>query len=336
MHYRFDLRNSNGDSVIDVLIKLIRVIANMSVNSEVGYGLGLRNPLGVVLLNVLLAAKEIKSDEALELTLASLAALHNLSYYQYSFEDSHLNNPGSIVERVRDITLALCQILNNDGGPLIVKAEAARVLGNLTRNATVRQSFCTSNGLKILVKCLQQSEDIELVTSSCGILVNLLGEWERRASFKEINGPRILREILTRSAFNEDWLLSGMCCQAFWNFLIDSSNVVDTLGEKESDLLAGELAEFLGKKLSLKYFRKLIFLNYFLDEENIFRDSPVDPMWEQFAHVASDLLERLQSCMSITNSPIISSDEEEELTLERPIKEDDAWGGKFKKFISEN
>lgn len=219
----------------------------MSVNSEVGYGLGLRNPLGVVLLNILLAATEIQSDEALELALACLAALHNLSYYQYSFEDSHFNIPGSIVERVRDISLALCQILNNEGGPLIIKAEAARVLGNLTRNLTVRQSFCSSNGLKILIKCLQQSEDIELVTSSCGIIVNLLGDWERRGSFKEINGVSILREILTRSAINEEWMLSGMCCQAFWNLLIDSSNVIETLGEQESDLLAGELAEFLGK-----------------------------------------------------------------------------------------
>lgn len=76
-------------------------------------------------------------------------------------------------------------------------------------------------------------------------------------------------------------------------------------------------------------------MNY-LDEEKIFRDTPVDPLWEQFAHVASDLLERLQSCMSITNSPINSSDEEEEeMALECPIR-DDAWGGKYKKFIGEN
>lgn len=236
---------------MDVLIKLIRVIANMSVNSEVGYGLGHgKHPLGVILLNVLLEAKEIKTDEALELVLASLAALHNLSYYQYSFEDAHLNHAGSIVERVRDISMALCQILNNDNSPHLVKAEAARVLGNLTRNSTVRQSFCTSNGLKILVKCLQE-EDIELVTSCCGILVNLLGDWERRASFKELNGIRILREIFSRSALNEDWLLAGMCCQAFWNFLIDSSNVIDTLSEKEADFLAVDLAEFLGNLIQL-------------------------------------------------------------------------------------
>lgn len=170
---RFDMKNSNGDTVMDVLIKLIRVIANMSVNSEVGYGLSLRHPLGVVLLNVLLQAKEIKTDEALELTLAALAALHNLSYYQQGFEDNSNHPPGSIIERVRDICLALTQILSS--GPQHAKSEAARVLGNLTRNSVVRQSFCTSNGLKVLVKCLQQTDDIELMTSSCGVLVNLLG-----------------------------------------------------------------------------------------------------------------------------------------------------------------
>lgn len=180
------MKNSNGDTVMDVLIKLIRVIANMSVNSEVGYGLGLRHPLGVVLLNILLEAKEIQTDEALELILVVLAALHNLSYYQSMSEDVSSNKPGSIVERIRDFSLALSQILNNHKSQH-AKSEAARVLGNLTRNAAVREAFCTSNGLKILVKCLQQnSDDVELLTSSCGVLVNLLGDWERRASFKVI------------------------------------------------------------------------------------------------------------------------------------------------------
>lgn len=52
----------NGDSVIDVLVKLIRVIANMSVNDEVGYGLGMRQHLGSVLLTLLLAANNMKKN----------------------------------------------------------------------------------------------------------------------------------------------------------------------------------------------------------------------------------------------------------------------------------
>lgn len=198
---RFDIKNNNGDSVIDVLIKLTRVIANMSVNSEVGYGLGLRPPLGVVLLNILLEVKDMKTDEAMELALATLAALHNLSYYQGGFDDLpvHVNHPGSIVERVKDISATLSQILTN--GSQLAKNEAARVLGNMTRNAMARQSFCSSNGLKILVKCIE-SEDTELVETSCGILVNLLSDWERRAPFKELKGIGLLRETLQRAALD--------------------------------------------------------------------------------------------------------------------------------------
>lgn len=245
---RFDIKNNNGDSVLDVLIKLIRVIANMSVNAEVGYGLGLRAPLGVVLLNILLEAKEIKSDDALELVLATLAALHNLSYYQNVSEDANVKNPGSIVERVKDISTILCQILNSsDRHQQVAKNEAARVLGNMTRNSSARQSFCAVNGLKVLIKCVQ-SDDTELVESSCGVLVNLLGDWERRVPFKELKGVQILREIFQKAAADENWLLAGIACQALWNFLIDSSNVIDTLGEGEADLMAVLLAEYLGRK----------------------------------------------------------------------------------------
>lgn len=240
---RFDIKNNNGDTVIDVLIKLIRVIANMCVNHEVGYGLGLRPPLGVVLLNILLEAKEIQTDDGAELVLATLAALHNLSYYQSVSEDVNVNHPGSIVERVKDISITLCQVLNV--GPILAKNEACRVLGNMTRNSSARQSFCSASGLKVLVKCLK-ADDSELVETSCGVLVNLLGDWERRAPFKELKGIPILREILQKAGMDENWLLAGITSQAFWNFLIDSSNVIDTLGESEADLLAGDLAEFLG------------------------------------------------------------------------------------------
>jgi armadillo repeat-containing protein 2 len=308
---RFDIGNNNGDTVMDALIKLIRIIANMSVNGEVGYGLGFRQPLGVVLLNVLLEAKEIKSEEADELVLAALAALHNLSYYQSVSDDIAVNHhPGSIVERVKDLSATLCEILNN--GPVFAKSEAARVLGNMTRNSTARQSFCSSNGLKVLVKCLE-SDDIELIATSCGVLVNLLGDWERRVPFKELKGIKILRETLQRAAMDEDWHLAGISCQAFWNFLIDSSNVIDTLGEVDADLLAGDLAEYLGNHMLLIFIFNFSHIpDSFSDEERIFQGAAPDPIWEQFAQVATDLLERIQSCMSIGDSPFESFDLDDE------------------------
>lgn len=58
----FSNPNQTGDSIIDVLIKLIRVVANMSVNNEVGFGLGVRQTLGSVLLTILLAANNAKNN----------------------------------------------------------------------------------------------------------------------------------------------------------------------------------------------------------------------------------------------------------------------------------
>lgn len=50
-----------ADTVVDVLVKLVRVVANMSVNAEVGYGLGVRPLLGGVLLRLLLTANSGKA-----------------------------------------------------------------------------------------------------------------------------------------------------------------------------------------------------------------------------------------------------------------------------------
>lgn len=52
--------DSECDTVIDVVIKLIRVVANMSVNPEVGYGLANCHPLGSVLLSLLLTINKYK------------------------------------------------------------------------------------------------------------------------------------------------------------------------------------------------------------------------------------------------------------------------------------
>lgn len=54
------------------------------------------------------------------------------------------------------------------------------------------------------------------------------------------------------------------------------------------------------------------------DEERLFNGRPPDSTWEQFAIVAADLLERIQSSISYNNSPYASSDDEE--TDGRPNK----------------
>lgn len=51
---------SQQGEVLDVTIKLVRVVANMSVNNEVGYGLGVKSSLGTILLRLLLTLNKNK------------------------------------------------------------------------------------------------------------------------------------------------------------------------------------------------------------------------------------------------------------------------------------
>lgn len=54
--------STGADSMVDVLVKLVRVVANMSVNAEVGYGLSVRPVLGGVLLRLLVQANANKAN----------------------------------------------------------------------------------------------------------------------------------------------------------------------------------------------------------------------------------------------------------------------------------
>lgn len=64
------LNQNQQCEILDVTIKLVRVIANMSVNNEVGYGLGVKKALGNILLALLLAVNnnncKVKSVGCLE------------------------------------------------------------------------------------------------------------------------------------------------------------------------------------------------------------------------------------------------------------------------------
>ncbi|XP_055855262.1 armadillo repeat-containing protein 2 [Episyrphus balteatus] len=278
---KFTLQSQMSDTVVDVLVKLIRVIANMGVNCEVGIGLGRKPGLGEILLRVMRRVNQIRgtnmNSDIQELLNATLGALHNLCFYQDQSSDSYSSNDenseGSIYNVLSEVGPLLCQNLRN--GQDSVRIEAIRVLGNLSRNQIARVAFCQAGGLRTTVQCLG-SPDYNLRTSGIGVLVNLLGDWENRTPFIELQGQLILMEMLKTFLSQEDWMIAGIICQAFWNLLIDTHNVINVLGEEQTDELSDILAEYL-------------------DEHRFFKDTSPDAMWEQFALVATDLLERIQS-----------------------------------------
>ena len=313
--------------MIDVAVKLVRVVANMGVNAEVGKGLVNRPGLGCCFLNLIETIHQILLDkEAVdveELLLATLGALHNLSFYHETrplvaadeTDPSTSEDTGTVNDRITELSAALVLILQEGSVP--AQAEAARVLGNMSRSYAARESICHVGGLKILIKNLE-SEDFELVASSCGVLVNLLGDWERRARFRELKGALLLRDVLQRSATQEDWLLAAIVCQALWNYLIDSTDLVAALGEDEADYIAGDLLQYL--------------------EEGANGRPPNDELYDQFCSVASDLLERVQASLSLTHSPAGSievEDEDDVDHLDVAGQIGDKWGGRFKDWLQQ-
>ncbi|XP_050093854.1 armadillo repeat-containing protein 2-like [Anopheles aquasalis] len=273
---RFTIRNQMGDSIVDVLTKLVRIVAN-------------RQSLGGILLKLLLAAINPKTSELEELLFATLGALHNLSYY-YELNEPHeaAPNTGSIGQNWKAICGALCRILNSDHNP--TRSEVARVLGNMTRNSVIREAFYEENGLLILKRCISSNDD-ELIVTACGVLVNVLGDWTRRVPFQELDGPLMLRQILHRGVTKRDWIMAGITCQAIWNYLIDAGDILQTLSQASIDCICEDLAETL-------------------DEETLFNGNKPDAFWEEFAPVAADLLERLQFGISGRSSTGETSEDE--------------------------
>ncbi|SPP86576.1 armadillo repeat-containing protein 2 [Drosophila guanche] len=302
-------RSTSTVALLDAQIKLIRVVANMSVNPEVGADLGNIRTLGSVLLKLLsrtsASLAKNKSAEQQELLHATLGALHNLCFYQDKQPTDSVAVPaptaGSLQSLIDELSASLAEVLANCQ-TAATKVELTRVLGNLTRNEGARRRFCAAGGLPLMVQQLTREaagQDYELRTCAIGVLVNLLGDGEQRGPFLQLRGAELLSLLLRGSLEQEDWFLANIVCQALWNLLIDgqcaatlcrSGSILDEV----SDLLADYLDE---DRLNAgdDDDEQACEDDHVLDTENETFDGDHDVLWEDFALVATDLLERIQN-----------------------------------------
>lgn len=260
----YDIQTSNGDSVADVLIKYVRIIANISVNNEVGYFLNLKPLLGEALFNILNNVHDEKRiKECDELLIATLAALHNLTYYLETTEISIAKKQqGCVYERLKEICEVLC-VKYLPKQVALEKVEVIRVLGNITKEISARETFFKSDGIKNVIKCMGE-DDKETLENSCGVLVNVLNDNNSRNSFKNLSGMFLLRECLKRGINENNWFLGETVCKAFWNFLIDRNDAMQSPDADEIEALSNDLAEYLGEltalnSISIVLFIKLLF-----------------------------------------------------------------------------
>uniref|UniRef100_K3X579 Uncharacterized protein n=1 Tax=Globisporangium ultimum (strain ATCC 200006 / CBS 805.95 / DAOM BR144) TaxID=431595 RepID=K3X579_GLOUD len=172
-----------GEQTGEVLVKLVRLLANIAINAEVAAQLNARDEMGV-LLETLDQSQRV-GDEELMLNIVS--CITNVSYYSSATPVSEPKSSQTIpkvskysfIETNRIVlTSLLAQILLDRNEEAVV--EATRAFGNLTRFKDVLAYMCDHKVLDCFVVLLDHSNR-EIVYTVCGVLMNAaLDESTRR------------------------------------------------------------------------------------------------------------------------------------------------------------
>ncbi|GMF18065.1 unnamed protein product [Phytophthora lilii] len=163
-------RSVEGEQSSEVLIKLIRVIANLAINADVGARLNSCKGL-TPLLGILEASQRMEDEE---LMLNAVSCVTNVSYYSNAPSKTAKGGAPStdycFIESNRvAITQLLSRILLDRNEEAVV--EAARAFGNLSRFKDVLTYMEEVKVLDCLVVLLDHSNR-EVVYTVCGVLMN--------------------------------------------------------------------------------------------------------------------------------------------------------------------
>ncbi|XP_076078717.1 armadillo repeat-containing protein 2-like isoform X1 [Mytilus galloprovincialis] len=266
--------SSKGNDCEDVLIKTVRVVANMSINEMVGPVLASNQQFVELLLNIL-ECKDVQSSE--ELSLNTVATINNLSFY---------NTKTSAItdQQMRIIEVLLKMVLADNMEAMV---ESSRVFGNLTRQKCVRD-YLVANKVDQMMITMLDSGNREVVYIACGVLINFMVDDENRSILKKDGGIAKLVEVL-RDFAKTDWELASMVCQILWNYSVKITSTNSCFGEQESKDLNDVLLELLDRECAFED----------LDEEDEEMKHFFHDTWsEDFCPVATQLLQRMESYSS--------------------------------------
>lgn len=190
----------------DVLVKLIRLLANLAIHPTVGTALA-ANTLCVQLLLELLECRCVKKSE--ELVINAVATINNLSFYQ---------GESSVVRSQHThISQLLLKLLL--GSNMDAVLEATRVFGNLSQIKDVRH-FIMQHKVDQFVVTLLDSKTPDVCFSACGVLINLSADPDNRAILRVEGTVQKLIDCL-RDFGPQDWQLAAVVCQTLWNCSLD-------------------------------------------------------------------------------------------------------------------
>ncbi|XP_048153255.1 armadillo repeat-containing protein 2 isoform X2 [Corvus hawaiiensis] len=252
----------------DVLIKLIRVLANLSIHPSIGAALAASHPVVGLLVTVL----EYKSvDDCEELVINAATTINNLSYYQVK--------NSAVQDKKLHIAEMLLKLLMSDNMDVVV--EAVRVFGNLSQHHEIRDFIMQKKIYKFMIALLD-SKNRDVCFPACGVLLNLTVDKNKRAFLLEEGGIGKLVDCL-QDFGPADWQLSCLICKTLWNCSEDITSAASCFGGDTNTLL--------------------VLLTSLLDEE-VELECSLDRAikdcqrlyWErEFKPVAKKLLDRIQS-----------------------------------------
>ncbi|XP_058276044.1 armadillo repeat-containing protein 2 isoform X3 [Hirundo rustica] len=255
----------------DVLIKLIRVLANLSIHPRVGAALAAAHPVVGLLVTVL----EYKSVDACEeLVINAATTINNLSYYQVK--------NSAVQDKKLHIAEMLLKMLMSDNMDAVV--EAVRVFGNLSQHHEIRDFIMQKKIYKFMIALLD-SKNREVCFPACGVLLNLTVDENKRAFLMEEGGIGKLIDCL-QDFGPADWQLSCLICKTLWNYSESMMSAASCFGGDTNtllELLTALLDEEVELECSLDRDIK--------DCQRVY--------WErEFKPVAEKLLDRIQSLHS--------------------------------------
>jgi len=197
----------------DVVVKLLRVVANLGMHKDVGKHASGSPDLAQILLTIL---SRYTMETAEEVVLNAVAALTNLSFYD------HPENV--ILERGTEFLPYMTGVLLSRNTEAVV--ETARALGNLSRRESTRVHLHQHQGLEALCLLLGHSNR-DVVFSVAGALVNLGADPEGARVLAEYGAFSGLVEALevalggsaAAGSSRLDARVATVCCQAMFNLL---------------------------------------------------------------------------------------------------------------------
>ncbi|KAG5874097.1 hypothetical protein JTB14_005894 [Gonioctena quinquepunctata] len=287
---------SNGEfesNSEDVMIKIIRVIANMVINPEIGKAMNEKygNQLIDEILKVLISNPFKKNEE---LVLSILSTLNNLSYYYTSDLEVDIFH----VKQV-DIVEAIAEFANSRNKECVV--EAMRILGNLSRSKITRTYIVESEVFEILINLLNKA-DPTLLKTTVGVFVNLMSDNRSRTLFKNSGGVSQLIKTLTNYCDN-DWSLGNLVCQVLWNYCIDVVDLHELFSETEIHKLLVILADYLDEEKLFGIEEHMEDMDIYITQEYL--------IWEEFANVATNLLEKIEYFLDTFDQTNLENDKME-------------------------